>query len=165
MLGIRTILHPTDFSLPSRFAFQLACSLARSYGARLVVLHVTEPPIALSGEGVPMLPPEVDPGPLRKKLNEHVSDDPRVRVERRLEKGDAADTILQVAEQTNADLIVMGTRGRTGVIRLLMGSVAEKVVRRASCPVLTIKIEAPKPNTQTASAPEMVGSTAVPANG
>jgi hypothetical protein len=61
------------------------------------------------------------------------------RAERRLEEGDAVTEILRVAEEAPADLIVLGTHGRTGLARLLMGSVAEQVVRRAPCPVLTVK--------------------------
>src|SRR5262249_33247405 len=62
-----------------------------------------------------------------------------VRVEHRLAEGDAAAEILRVARETNCDLVVMGTHGRKGLGRLLMGSVAEQVVRKAPCPVLTLK--------------------------
>jgi nucleotide-binding universal stress UspA family protein len=69
--------------------------------------------------------------------------DRKVQVERLLEEGDPAAQILRVAQETNCDLIVMGSHGRTGLDRLLMGSVAEQVVRRASCPVLTVKAPFP----------------------
>jgi nucleotide-binding universal stress UspA family protein len=68
MLPIQTILHPTDFSGHSYYAFRLACSLARDYGARLIVLHVAEPPLAVACEGVLMLPPHYGLEPLRKQL-------------------------------------------------------------------------------------------------
>jgi nucleotide-binding universal stress UspA family protein len=64
-------------------------------------------------------------------------------VERRLEEGLAVTEVLRVAQEVNADLIVMGTHGRTGLARLLMGSVAEQVLRKALCPVLTVKTPFP----------------------
>src|SRR5205814_2627344 len=75
----------------------------------------------------------------RQELNRLAVPDGNVRAERRFEEGDAAGTILRVARELPADLIVMGTHGRTGLGRLLMGSVAEQVVRKASCPVMTVK--------------------------
>ncbi len=139
MLPIRTVLHPTDFSDYSDYTFRLACSLARDYGARLIVLHVAEPPMAFVGEGMAMLPPEVDLEALREQLQQFRPGDPKVPVQHCLVQGGAAAEILRVAEQTKCELIVMGTHGRTGLGRLLMGSVAEQVVRKASCPVLTVK--------------------------
>ena len=72
-------------------------------------------------------------------LKEVVPTDPQVACEHRLLTGDPAVAIARLAEEEHADLIVMGTHGRTGLTRLLMGSVAEAVVRRAPCPVLTYK--------------------------
>jgi nucleotide-binding universal stress UspA family protein len=139
MLPIRTILHPTDFSAPSANAFEVACALARDYGARLILLHV-RPPDVIYGDGY-VLPP--DPGPIRRELLAMLNGirpaDPALRVERVLEEGDPAEGIVEKARQVPCDLIVMGTHGRTGVGRLLMGSVAEAVLRRAPCPVLTVK--------------------------
>jgi nucleotide-binding universal stress UspA family protein len=76
---------------------------------------------------------------LKKALVAVVPTDPSIRFEHKLLEGDPATTIVQTAEDENADFIVIGTHGRTGLTRLLMGSVAEAVVRRAKCPVLTIK--------------------------
>ena len=151
MLAIRTILHPTDFSERSEFAFRLACSLARDYGARLTVLHVTEPAMAVTCDGVLMFPPAVDVLPLRERLQQLRPPDPKVQVEHRVVEGNAAIEILRVAEETKCDMIVLGTHGRTGLGRLLMGSVAEQVLRRASCPVLTVK--APFPQSQPVGTP------------
>src|SRR5262249_13091790 len=72
-------------------------------------------------------------------LHQLLPRDPTVRVERRLAQGDAATEILQVAKEVRPDVIVMGTQGRTGLARVLMGSVAEQVVRKAACPVITVK--------------------------
>jgi nucleotide-binding universal stress UspA family protein len=138
MLPITTILHATDFSDQSNFAFRLACSLARDYGARLIVVHVVEPEVAIFGDGM-VVPPPRDQEPLRAKLHELIPRDPKVCVEHRLVDGNPAAEILQLAVETECDLIMLGTHGRTGLGRLLMGSVAENVVRRAPCPVLTVK--------------------------
>src|SRR5262249_5143830 len=139
MLSVRTILNPTDFSESSNYAFNLACAVARDFGARLVVVHVARAPIVAYGAGV--LPPEPADylDGLREQLQHVVPHDPKVTVEHRLVEGEPAAAILAVAEQTKCDLIIMGTHGRTGLGRLLMGSVAEQEVRKAPSPVLTGK--------------------------
>ncbi len=139
MLAIQTILHPTDFSASSDGAFQLTCALARDYGARVVVLHVWVPPVIVYGEGVVPPVPEEYQAESREKLERVQSQDPKVALEHRFVEGDAATEILRQAGETKADLIVMGTHGRKGLTRFLMGSVAEQVVRRAPCPVVTVK--------------------------
>jgi nucleotide-binding universal stress UspA family protein len=152
MLAVRTILHPTDFSGPSRSALGLAWALARDYGARLIVVHVVAPPVVVSAEGVAPLNPDEFRAAAREELGRLAVPCADVPVERRLEEGDAAAEILRAARESNADLIVMGTHGRTGLSRLLMGSVAEQVVRRASCPVLTVKTPWPAPPSSGTSA-------------
>jgi nucleotide-binding universal stress UspA family protein len=140
MIPIRTILHPTDFSEYSDHAFQMACVLARETGARIVLLHSERRPLIHPGVGV--VPPEPDRslGEAREELEKRRAEHPSLDIEPRLVVGDdAATEILRIAEEVRCDLIVMGTHGRTGVSRLLMGSVAEQVMRRASCPVLTVK--------------------------
>jgi nucleotide-binding universal stress UspA family protein len=139
MLPIRTILHPTDFSTSSDYAFRLACSLARDYGSRLIVLHVATPPVVAFGEGVLPVQPEGYRDELREWLHRLAAQGPTARVEHHLVEGDAAAEIIHLAGETKCDLIVMGTHGRTGLGRLLMGSVAEQVIRKAPCPVLTVK--------------------------
>jgi nucleotide-binding universal stress UspA family protein len=138
MLPIRTILHPTDFSDRSDYAFRLACSLSRDYDARLVILHVASPPVTVVGDAMWVGPIEPNFTELKDKLLRLKGPDPK-RVERRLEEGDPAAEILRVARESKCDLIVMGTHGRRGLGRLLMGSVAEQVVRKAPCPVVTVK--------------------------
>lgn len=139
MLQLKTILHPTDFSPQSQQAFHLACSLARDHGGGIVLLHVQEPPPVAEGGMVPLPPPMQTRQQLDEALAAIRPTDPQVKIERRVEEGLAANTILAVAEETRCDLIVLGTHGRTGLSRLLMGSVAEQVVRKAPCPVLTVK--------------------------
>jgi nucleotide-binding universal stress UspA family protein len=138
MLPIRIILHPTDFSERSDWAFRLACSLARDYGAHLLIVHVIPTPVTVVGDAVWAGPIAVDMDEVKNKLLRLVGPDP-TRVERRLEEGDPANEILRLAREYHCDLIVMGTHGRRGLGRLLMGSVAEQVVRKAPCPVVTVK--------------------------
>lgn len=134
------ILFPTDFSPASESALGWATSLARDTGARLLIVHVEEPPTPyVAGEYA--IPEATTPAQneLAKLLAHVVPSDESVTYEHRLLLGDPAPEIVQLAKEENADLIVMGTHGRTGLSRLLMGSVAEHVVRRAACPVLTIR--------------------------
>ncbi len=167
MLPIRTVLHPTDFSPSSDCAFQLACSLARDYSARLIVLHVLERPVVVYG-GVMTAPPPPAPSAqqrqaVQEQLHRVKPSDAVLGVEHVLEEGDPATGIVQVARERECDLVVLGTHGRTGLGRLLMGSVAEQVLRTASCPVLTVKPPFPPPGSSGAHALEKnapVGETA-----
>ena len=149
MLRIGTILHPTDFSEPSAGACQLATGLARDYNSKLILLHVSTAPIIGYGEGVVPPNPDVLADIAAEQLSRLPAADPDIRTERRVVEGDPAAVILNVANEINADLIVMGTHGRTGMSRLFAGSVAEQVVRRADCPVLTVHgdhLPAPRAN-------------------
>jgi len=139
MLPLGTVLHPTDFSEQSVFAFRVACAVARDYNARLLLLHVMPPPMVVYAGGP--LPAEMWPSieEVKGKLRQLEGHAHRVRVESLVLEGDPVDMILRAGEETNSDVIVMGTHGRTALMRLLMGSVAESVLRKAPCPVLTVK--------------------------
>jgi len=141
MLTMKTILYPTDFSAGARPAFEVACALASEGGGRVVVLHVERPPLATLGgtAGVPPLPSEYDRERFWEELKAIQPARGGITAEHCLEYGEPAAVILKVAQEIGADLIVMGTHGRTGLRRLLMGSVAERVVRKAPCPVLTVR--------------------------
>ncbi len=141
MLPIRTILHPTDFSERSEHAFQAAYSMARDHGSRLVVAYVKAPlAAAYDGTLVPMMPDPVQtPDDVRTRLADRHGLDPWVEVEYRVGEGEPSAEIIRMAGEVGANLIVMGTHGRTGLGRLLLGSVAEAVLRRAPCAVLTLK--------------------------
>jgi nucleotide-binding universal stress UspA family protein len=141
MLRLQTILHPTDFSERSRVAFELACSLARDHGARLLVVYVLSP--IVYGELASWQQGDDYYEELRNNLRQLQPPDSTVHVEYRLEEGEIVTEILRVAQETKSDLIVLGTHGRTGLVRLLMGSVAEQVLRKASCPVLTVRATLP----------------------
>jgi nucleotide-binding universal stress UspA family protein len=145
MLPIRKILHPTDFSDHSRAPFELACALARDYDAELLILHVNRPTAIYAPDGIVVGAPVEDPLELRGRLAQIRPEDPRVKFEHKIVDGDPAEQIVKAA--TGMDLIVLGTHGTTGLARLLMGSVAETVLRKAPCPVLTVRTkssEAPK---------------------
>jgi nucleotide-binding universal stress UspA family protein len=145
---IRVILHPTDFSEGCEASLRVARALARDLGARLVLLHVVPFGFYANEMTVP-----VDPGVYREALDEErqLIDGPDLKypVEIRIARGDAAEEILHMAAELDCGLIVMGTHGRTGLSRLLMGSVTEYIVPRADCPVLAVKT----PRGAQASAP------------
>jgi nucleotide-binding universal stress UspA family protein len=124
MTPIRTILHPTDFSASSEAALGLACSLAHSHAARLIILHVVTHDLTNHWDALSQFQDRV------------VGQSPGFPVETCLREGAPAEEILRAADEVGADLVVMGSHGRTGLSRLLMGSVAETVMRRAGCPVL-----------------------------
>src|SRR5262249_16068119 len=134
MSPIPIILPPTDFSEPAAWALNLAGSLAHGQGARLLVLHVGDPLTDRANLllGDPSLERQ------RQRLEQLRYEAPGVPLEPRLAFGGAAAEILKTARETGCGLIVMGTHGRKGLGRLLMGSVAEQVVRDGPCPVVTV---------------------------
>ena len=145
---VRKVLVPFDFSEHSRTALGSAAKMAASYGASLHLLHVIEPimephpyvPLHYRSESfdLPQLKARV-----REDLGPIVADvvDGRVATEVEVLEGDPALCITEHAETIEADLIAMATHGRTGLSRFFLGSVTEKVVRSAGCPVLTLKVK------------------------
>jgi nucleotide-binding universal stress UspA family protein len=133
------ILYPTDFSTMGQTALEMATSLARDRDATLIIMHVEEPPIAYGGGELYYGIEEPDREELKRMLAAVVPGDPEIPCDHRLVIGTPATAIVETAEQENVELIVMATHGRTGLLRVLMGSVAEEVVRKAKCPVLTVK--------------------------
>lgn len=140
MTPLTKILHPTDFSECSNAALPLARSLARDHGAQLIVLHVAPLEIVPDGAYVVPMNPEVYKEALDELRGRLEGADLKATVETLLRQGNAADEILEAAKLRGVDLIVMGTHGRTGLGRLILGSVAEAVMRHATCPVLTVKM-------------------------
>lgn len=135
----KKILFPTDFSHTGDAALALATSLARDTGATLLIVHAEEPPTAYGGGELYYGIPEPATEDLRKMLHKIEPTDPAVPFEHRLITGDPAHAVVRLAKEEEVDMIVIGTHGRTGLSRMLMGSVAEAIVRRAECPVLTYK--------------------------
>jgi universal stress protein A len=119
----------------------MASSVARDYDARLILLHVV-PPLYLTNAGMPGLShgPPSRPGPRDEGFSWPQPADACLPVEHRVaEDDDIAEAILRLAREVRCDLIVMSTQGRSGVARVLMGSIAEDVLRRSPCPVLVVK--------------------------
>jgi universal stress protein A len=144
-MEIRQILAPTDFSEFSIQAIESAFALAQTFGAKLLLLHVVELP-AYPVEGfVPSTMGTTLIDDLQRQasldLAQVLPEPPNATVEvsRQVVVGIPYRKIVEVAEAAKADLIVVATHGRTGLSHLVMGSVAERVVRTAPCPVLTIR--------------------------
>jgi nucleotide-binding universal stress UspA family protein len=143
----RLILHPTDLSPASAAAFRLAVDLAKREQARLVLIHVvSEPAMAFAGD-LP-LPPTVYKdlavaarAAAAKGLDRLVARARQagVRVTPRIVNGLVDARIVAAARRERADVIVMGTHGRTGLARAFLGSVAGRVVATAPCPVMTVR--------------------------
>jgi nucleotide-binding universal stress UspA family protein len=143
VIQIRRILCPVDFSEFSRRALDHAIALSRWYEAELTILHVS--PLMPTIFGLEPAPSEAMLAPfdreaVGRELAAFVGSTPQLRPapQLRVLEGPAVGTILAVAAEAGADLIVLGTHGRAGFERFMLGSVTEKVVRRAPCPVLTV---------------------------
>ncbi len=151
---VNTVLAATDFSKNAGVALDWACEIAKAHDARLVLFHAFMPPV------LPTAAPEFVPLPadVYEAQQEHVKElieeqaaarrASGVKIEPRIQMGHAAPTIVAGAEQEEADLVVLGTRGLTGIERLFLGSVAAKVIREAPCPVLAVpmdEVEAHRP--------------------
>ena len=147
---ITRVLVPTDFSETSDAALDFARVIADTFGASLHLVHVFEDPFVAGAfaESYAALPPDMRTSLIEEattRLNQRLSEADRSHFRGTTEVvgGTGASTIVEYARTHNIDLIVMGTHGRTGVVHALMGSVAERVVRTAPCPVLTIHTEQP----------------------
>jgi nucleotide-binding universal stress UspA family protein len=144
MIKLECILVPTDFSDYSQQAIVYACELAKRFGAKLQLLHVVPPP-ALP---MPYVAPVSEEMLHLDEAAERELDAWKVpaleqmaQVERVVRTGVPFVEIVRHAKDNDVDLIVIGTHGRTGLAHALLGSVAEKVVRKATCPVLTVRPE------------------------
>jgi nucleotide-binding universal stress UspA family protein len=155
MLTVRGILHPTDFSDLSNNAFRLACGLAEDYHAPLHVLHIATAFEAYEGELIFHKHSEQYLAKDWEKLNDYKW--PGINIHCLLEEGEPAEQIIRASHSIPCDFIVMGSHGRSGLQRLLMGSVAEHVLRQATCQVIIVK--APVPPTDVAAGSQ--GSTAI----
>jgi len=139
MLPFKTILHPTDFSDASAHALKMASMLAKDYNAHLLLLHTIELPVYFGELGVSFYPPDNTTEAIRDRLDALIETLAPVKAEAIVIDGIAAPDILRVASERHADLIVLGSHGRTGIGRVLMGSVAEEIARKAPCPVLIVR--------------------------
>jgi nucleotide-binding universal stress UspA family protein len=142
----RRILHPSDFSTASRAAFARAVADARAARAELLLVHVLPAVVPLVGEGY--VPPRTY-GDMERSMRAHGQKQldklvakakaAGARAQGLLLEGTAADAIVRTARSKRADVIVMGTHGRSGLARLFMGSVAERVIGTAHCAILIVR--------------------------
>ncbi len=137
MIRVKKILYPTDFSSYSNQAYFHAVALAENHNASLTALFVYTPDIITPGQ-----PPDEARARSywQSQLEQIRPVDPRIVIRHVLLAGDPAREIVRYGRDAAMDLIVMGTHGRTGVERLLLGSVAEHVMQEASCSVLVVKL-------------------------
>jgi universal stress protein A len=146
MPSIRRIVCPVDFSESSDHAARYAVGLARQLGASIHFVHAWQPPVYPLPDGPIILGPEVVAritDEARRALDAVAERfrDPELTIETRLLQGATDHEIVRCASEIGADLIVMGTHGRTGLAHLVLGSVAERVVRTAGVPVLCVPRE------------------------
>src|SRR5262245_33224792 len=146
MYRVRAILYPTDFSSYSNQAYLHAVALAENHRATLIVVYV-------AGPG-----PDSDRGYWRGQLEQIRPANPTIAVNHVFLEGDPATEIVRYARDAGIDLIVMGTHGRTGLERQLMGSVAEKVLRDAPCSVLVVKLPKGAPRAERPDVELVAGS-------
>ena len=150
MFNINTILCPIDFHDASQAAFEVAKSIAAKFDAKIIAMHVAMTPPEYSN-WAPVLP--VDEEDLAERAD-HLANftrDDGGEIDRLVLVGDAEMVIVREAEDRRCDLIVMGTTGRGGIGRLLLGSVTENVSRNANCPVLLVKAQAAEQTTKVKS--------------
>ena len=144
MINLNRILHPTDFSDYSEPALKYACAFAEQFDAELHLIHVTPELAAVMPRPMGGYLPPGYPEEMKQRSDAALADLPDKawcegrKVVRVTVEGPAFLEIIRYAHDQNMDLIVMGTHGRAGLSHALMGSVAERVVRKAPCPVLTV---------------------------
>jgi len=146
MSRVRRILHPSDFSRASGAAFARAVAMAKADRAQLLLVHVLAPPVPIAGEGY--ISPKVydDLEASARKYGQKNLSALQVKARKAgvkavtvLLDGVAHEQIARAARSKKADLIVIGTHGRTGLAKFFLGSVASRVVAAAPCPVLTVR--------------------------
>ena len=147
MLPFKKILCPTDFSEPACKAIKAAGELAEKFSSELILMHVVGPvpvletPTGLAGFDVAAYQQELSASAdasLKSRLEKHIPESVNART--LVVHGEAAHEIVRVANEDSADLIVVSTHGESGWRRRIFGSVPEKVIRMANCPVLTIHL-------------------------
>jgi nucleotide-binding universal stress UspA family protein len=146
MIDLHRILVPTDFSKHSHNALTYAAAFAEKFGAELFLLHVVQDLALFIPEAVSVAPPVTPPieqmtaavhEALQRVVREERLD--RFTIHCEVREGTPFYEIIQFARDSAIDLIIMGTHGHTGLVHVLLGSVTEKVVRKAPCPVLTVR--------------------------
>ena len=138
-ISIQRILYVTDFSEPARNAKQYALALAEKFGAELHAFHAVSEEVVVPAPDTAMIWLKAEEERAKQQLTaEFTGSGPTRAVTLEVRQGNAVQEIVRYAGEKNVDLIVIGTHGRTGLSHVLLGSIAEKVVRLATCPVLTV---------------------------
>ena len=144
MITLKKILVPTDFSEHSAKAMLYGSELARKFGAELHLMHAVEMTPLMYGEGAYVTPEtEAEIEAIATKQLEDLPADSSgdLKIVRKIEHGHPFVETIRYAKENDIGLIVLGTHGRGAIAHMLLGSVAEKVVRKAPCPVLTVRDE------------------------
>ena len=146
MIDLHRILVPTDFSKHSQNALLYAAAFAEKFGAELYLLHVVQDLAVFIPDMITVAPP---PTPSLEQLSSAAraafdrlikeNQLQHLKIQREVREGTPFYEIIRFAKEANIDLILMGTHGHSGLVHVLMGSVSEKVVRKAPCPVLTVR--------------------------
>jgi len=151
MLPLKKICCPTDFSEPSQEALKVACEMAAHFGAELILVHVVTP--------IPVIPIHDDPTSFNLPLYEKEMEQSAIKSLKKLQQekvtqsirsrtaviqGDPSTQIVTLADTENMDMIIIATHGFTGWRKFMFGSVTEKVIRLANCPVLSIRMPPPQ---------------------
>jgi nucleotide-binding universal stress UspA family protein len=146
VIELRRVLVPTDFSKFSQVALEYAAALAEKFGAQLHLIHVVQNLAVFLPEAVAAAPPVAVPvdqfvTAARTALERTVRENSlqKFSVHTEVREGTPFYEIIRYAKEAEIDLIVMGTHGHAGLVHVLLGSVTEKVVRKAPCPVLTVR--------------------------
>ena len=143
-IAIKTILLATDFSAEARSALQCAISLAKRHQSRLALVHVLPIEGAVEGESGPLMTDAIRHSAEKSMAKlEKTSNLKSLPHEAIIQSGDSWHVISQVLLDKHVDLVVMGTHGRGGIKKLILGSTAEKIIRHAPCPVLTVGLHVP----------------------
>lgn len=147
-MTFKIILVPTDFSAHANVALETALEFAKAFNSEVHLVHgyyLDVPPSYIAGDATGFINPQDILEPIREAAEDSLATliketaRPGIKLKGRVLMGHPAQVILAEAERLNADLIVMGTRGLTGLKHVFLGSTAERVVRMASCPVVTVK--------------------------
>jgi nucleotide-binding universal stress UspA family protein len=146
MIDLQRILVPTDFSKHSENALAYAVAFAEKFASELFLLHVVQDLTLFIPETVAVAPPVAPPveqlsAAVREALDRVIQQNQleRFRARAEVREGNPFSEIVRFARENDIDLIIMGTHGHTGLVHVFLGSVAEKVVRKAPCPVLTVR--------------------------
>jgi len=146
VIELRRILVPTDFSMFSQVATTYAAALVEKFGSELYLLHVVQDLTVFLPEAVAAAPPVAVPidqfmAAARSAMERSLADPSlqNLTVHQEIREGTPFYEIIRFAKEARIDLIVMGTHGHSGLVHVLLGSVTEKVVRKAPCPVLTVR--------------------------